>query len=262
MPTPIRAESLDALPHVRHAFFTRGGGVSEGIYAGLNCGFGSSDERGRVRENRRRATAHMLGREEAIGNSDVLTPNQVHSDVAVVVDAPWQGERPKADAVVTRRPGLLVGVLTADCAPVLLADAQAGVVAAAHAGWRGALGGILEASVAAMEGEGARREHIHAVVGPCIGPGAYEVGPELEERFLAIDRANARFFKRADAAARPYFDLPGYVSARLAALGLARIEDRAHCTYRNEAEYFSYRRATHRREPDYGRQLSAIMVVE
>ena len=255
-PQPIEAESLSALPGIRHGFFTREGGVSEGLYAGLNCGLGSNDDRELVLENRRRVAA-ALARPDAA----VVTLYQTHSDVARIVTGPEDlTNLPKADAVVTATPGVVVGVLTADCCPVLFADAQAKIVAAAHAGWRGAIGGILEATVASMVEAGARRERILAAIGPCIGHAAYEVGPEFEAELLALDPDNARFFSNPSAQIKPRFDLPGYVMARLGSLGLSAAESATACTYENESRFFSYRRSCHRKEPDYGRQISAILV--
>jgi YfiH family protein len=208
-----------------------------------------------VTENRTRV-AHHLGS----AADDVQTLHQVHSASALVVDSLTPRESlPKADALVTRTRGLAIGVLTADCAPVLFADPEAMVVGAAHAGWRGAIAGVLEATLEAMEGIGAERRRIHAAVGPSISQDAYEVGPEFEAEFLAADAANRRYFRRS-ASNRPHFDLPGYVNHRLASLGVRSVESRAHCTYENESLFFSYRRSTHRKESDYGRQISAIVV--
>jgi YfiH family protein len=256
MPKPIQARCLKDLDGIRHGFFTREGGVSEGIYAGLNCGLGSADRREAVIENRARV-ARRLG----AAGEHVVTLHQTHSATAHVVDGPIPRERlPRADAVVTATPGLAIGALAADCAPVLFADVAAGIVAAAHAGWRGAVAGVVEAAVAAMVELGAQRERIRAAVGPCIGPAAYEVGPEFEVDLLARDPASARFFSREAAGARPRFDLPGYVEHRLHVSGLAAVERCAPCTYRNESLFFSYRRSRARGEPDYGRQISAIVV--
>ena len=254
---PIVAECLSGLPGVRHGFFTRQGGVSQGIYASLNCGHGSSDDTAKVRENRRRV-AVALGQTEA---ERVLTLYQVHSATALVVDRPVpRSDLPRADALVTRTPGLVLGALAADCTPVLLADPAARVVAAAHSGWRGAFTGILEATISAMEGLGAERGRIRAAVGPCIGQDAYEVGPEFEASFLAADPGNARFFRRASPEARPHFDLPGYVEDRLRTAGLGRVERQSPCTNADESRFFSYRRTVRRNEPDYGRQISAIVL--
>ena len=256
MLAPLTAQNLTALRGIRHGFFGREGGVSEGIYASLNCGLGSNDSRDAVTENRARVSRHLGGLEPV-----VVTLHQHHSADALVVEAPLApGGLPKADAVVTRTPGLVVGALAADCTPVLLADAEAGVVAAAHAGWRGATGGVLEAAIAAMIGLGARRDRIHAAVGPSINQAAYEVGPEFEDQLLALDPGNAAFFRRPRPKARPHFDLPGYVAARLGRAGLRSIERQTPCTDVNESEFFSYRRSRRLGEPDYGRQISAIVV--
>jgi YfiH family protein len=240
----------DVLRGVRHGFFTREGGVSGGIYASLNGGPGSGDEAGAVAENRARIARWM----EA---AHLVSLHQVHSADIVRVAGPWEGERPRADAMVTDRPGLALGVLTADCAPVLLADAQAGVVGAAHAGWKGALGGVLEAAVEAMEAAGAERDRVVAAIGPVISQRAYEVGPELVERFLDDDPDNARHFAggRGD---RAMFDLPGYCLARLRAAGVGMAAWTGHCTYSDPRRFFSYRRACHVGEPDYGRLVAAI----
>lgn len=254
---PVEAAPL-ALPGVRHAFFTRAGGVSTGLYEGLNTGVGSRDTREAVLENRTRAARHLDTTLDRIA-----TPYQVHGTDAVLVEEPWQpGLGPKADAVLTDRPGVAVGVGTADCGPVLFADAGACVVAAAHAGWKGALAGILESTVDAMEKRGAERGRIVAVLGPTISAAAYEVGPEFLARFVAADPANEGFFRPSERAGHAYFDLPGYIVARLELLGLGGVHDVGLCTYADEARFYSYRRATHRREPDYGRLLSAIVLSE
>ena len=244
---PIRT---DALEDVTHGFFTRLGGVSEGIYAALNGGQGSSDDPGAIAENRARIAAHL-------GVDHLISLHQIHSDRAEVATGPWSGEKPKADAMVTDRPGLGLAILTADCAPVLFADHQAGVVGAAHAGWGGALGGVLEATVEAMLGLGAARGRITAVIGPVISQRAYEVGPEYVERFLDDDPGNARFFAGGQGD-RAMFDLPGYCLERLRAAGLGLAEWTGHCTYSDEERFFSYRRACHRGEEDYGRLVAAI----
>lgn len=256
MPSAIEAPNLAKLAGIRHGFFTREGGVSQGIYASLNCGLGSGDDPALVLENRNRV-ARALG-----GTSDgVVTLYQEHGAVAREVTAPISRDAlPRADAVVSSTPGLVVGVLTADCAPVLLADAIAGVAAAAHAGWRGALAGIVGSAVREMERLGARRDRIHAAVGPCINQPAYEVGQELEEAFISRDPRHAQFFRNDARGGRGYFDLPAFVESVLVAERLGSVENVALCTYKNESRFFSYRRKTHRQEPEYGRQISAIVV--
>jgi YfiH family protein len=252
----VRAECLGGLAGINHGFFTRQGGVSSGIYGALNCGLGSSDDPELVRQNRSR-----VARTLDAPRDEVMTLHQVHSATALVVDAPFSSPKPpRADALVTRTPGLVLGALAADCTPVLFADPQARVIAAAHAGWRGALSGVLEAAIEAMTSLGARRSHIRAAIGPCINQEAYEVGPEFEAEFLRPDPGNARFFSRASPDARARFDLPGYVEHRLSQAGLDVVERRSLCSYENESHFFSYRRATHRNEPDYGRQISAIVL--
>lgn len=243
-----------AEPGITHGFFTREGGVSTGIYASLNCGGGSGDDRDAVAENRARATA-MLG----VAPDALATNHQVHGVVVTTLARPIAGGRPRADAMVTREQGLALGILTADCVPVLFADSEAGVVGAAHAGWRGALGGVLEATVDAMAALGADRAHIRSGLGPAIAPASYEVGPEFPAPFLAQDPANARFFAAANARFR--FDLPGYVRARLARLGLAAIESTGGDTAADPQRFFSYRRSRLQGEPDYGRLLSAIALL-
>lgn len=256
MPQPIHAVGLAAIPGIRHGFFTREGGTSRGIYASLNCGLGSSDARESVQANRGRVAEALATRRD-----HVVTLYQCHSNIALTLDRPAAAaDLPRADALVTRTPGLAVAALAADCAPVLFADPEVKVVGAAHAGWRGALGGILEATIEAMERLGARRDHIIAAVGPCIGPAAYEVGPEFVAAFLERDREHARFFTTPDRDGKARFDLPGFVQHRLTQCRLAAVEAASACTYTNESLFFSYRRATHRKEPDYGRQISAIVV--
>jgi polyphenol oxidase len=253
----LQAAALAALGGVRHAFFTREGGVSGGLYASLNGGQGSDDAAAHVNENRARMAAAL-----AVTPSHFITAYQVHSPDVVVAEEPWTREtRPRADAIVTRVPNLGVGVSTADCGPVLLADAEARVIGAAHAGWRGALAGVIEATVAAMERLGAQRPRIVAAIGPMIRQPNYEVGPELVARFRAADPDNARFFAPSAREGHAMFDLAGYVAARLAAAGIERVEDLALCTY-GDARFYSYRRATHRGEPDYGRHINAIALVE
>ena len=254
---PLTAACLSGLPGIAHGFFTREGGVSSGIYAGLNCGFGSSDDPARVAENRARV-ARQLG---ALAPA-VLTLHQVHSATAVMVSADIaRPGLPKADGLVTATRGLAIGVLAADCAPVLFADPQAGVIGAAHAGWRGAVGGVLEATVAAMERIGADRRRIRAAVGPCISQASYEVGPEFEAEFIKREGANAAFFGPFGQNGRSHFDLAGYVASRLAASGIAQIARQTPCTYQNESLFYSYRRTTHAKAADYGRQISAILLI-
>jgi hypothetical protein len=225
--------------------------VSEGIFASLNCGPGSGDERAKVIENRRRV--------EAVLGAPLVTLYQIHSPTVVTVTEPWPlGEGPHADAMVTNRPGLAIGILTADCAPVLLADAEAGVIGAAHAGWKGALGGVIEAAIAAMEKLGARRARLAAAIGPCISQTHYEVGPEFRAAFLAADSAYERFFLASDRTGHFRFDLAAQVAARLNDAGVVDVESLSACTYARGADFFSFRRTTHAGEKDYGRQVSAI----
>jgi len=247
----LQAAALD-LPGVRHAFFTREGGVSEGVYASLNAGVGSDDRPERVAENRARMAA-------ALGVAHLVTAYQIHSPDVIVAERPWPADaRPRADAIVTKVPGLAIGVSTADCGPVLMADAQAGVIGAAHAGWRGALTGVVEATLAAMERLGAERGRIRAALGPMIRQPNYEVGPEFVARFLADGQDNARFFTPAARERHARFDLPGFIRARLTQAGIGTIEDLDRCTYAEPGLFYSYRRATHRDEPDYGRHVNAI----
>ena len=245
----VRSGLLEGVPH---GFFGRRGGVSTGAVAGLNCGLGSGDDPQAVEVNRRMAADAIFP------GAPLASVYQVHSPTAVIVREAVAGdERPKADALVTDRAGLLLGVVTADCAPVLLADVEAGVVAAAHAGWRGATGGVAEQTIATMISAGAKIERIAAVVGPCIARASYEVDQDFVERFISEDPGNERYFSEG-AAGNPHFDLEGYVVARLAAAGIRQIEAVGLDTYVLEDRYFSYRRSTHRIEPTYGRQLSLI----
>jgi hypothetical protein len=246
--------TADNLHGVTHGFFTRHGGVSTGIYAALNGGQGSQDTAQAVAENRARIAARL-------GVERLVSVHQVHGDRAEVVAGPWPGAKPRADAMVTDRAGIGLAILTADCAPVLFADRAAGVVGAAHAGWKGALTGVLEATVSAMVGLGAERERIAAVVGPAISQRAYEVGPEYVERFLDEDPEHSRFFAggpNVGGGDRAMFDLPGFCLYRLRATGVASAEWTGHCTYSDEARFFSYRRTCHAREADYGRLVAAI----
>jgi YfiH family protein len=240
-----------SLAGVRHGFFTRRGGASSGVFSGLNCGQGSTDQDAMVAINRERVAAAM-----EVLPAALAAVHQVHSADVVILDAPPR-ERRRADALVTARPGIALTVLTADCQPVLLADAEAGVIGAAHAGWRGALAGILEATVDAMEAAGAVRGRIVAVIGPTISQAAYEVGPELFDTFVAEDPQAERFFVSGEGD-RLHFDLPGFGLHRLRAAGVGAAEWIRHCTYSDAERFFSYRRSLHRREADYGRLISAI----
>lgn len=238
---------------IAHGFFTRHGGVSSGIYSGLNAGIGSRDDPENVRRNRSIVTGSL-----GVAPAMLACPYQVHSADALIVKDPFGPDRPKADAVVTATPGLAVGVLTADCGPVLFADIESGVVAAAHAGWKGALSGVLENTVAAMIEAGADRHNIRAVLGPTISQPNYEVGPEFIDRFLAADSRNSAHFRNSASPGHGLFDLAGYIVGRLRQAGVAARSIRA-CTYGDEARFYSYRRSIHRGEPDYGRQISAIV---
>ena len=249
----IRAPSLGHFPH---GFLGRRGGVSVGQCAGLNVGYGSNDDRHSIAENRRLAIAAVSL------NAELVTVHQIHSADVVVADHAWrQAERPRADAMVTNRPGLLLGILTADCAPVLFADSQAQIIGAAHAGWRGALAGVTDSTVAAMEQIGATRENIHAVVGPCIAQPSYEVDESFRARFLNADPDNDRFFVDGPAG-KPHFNLEGYVVSRLLAAGVGQVQALHLDTYAEPERFFSFRRSTHRGEADYGRQLSAIALAD
>jgi YfiH family protein len=250
----LKSALLDQLTGVRHAFFTRLGGVSSGVYDSLNVGVGSKDDPEAVQENRARAAA-VLG----VELSHLLTCYQIHSNIAVTADGPFAG-RPEADSVVTKTPGLACGALAADCAPILLADAEARVVASAHAGWKGALGGIVAATVEAMVAQGARRERIVAAVGPCIGQTSYEVGEDFMDRFSQEAPGSERFFAPGRAPQKRQFDLPGFVLKRLSEAGVERAEWIGRDTCAEENLFFSNRRGFLRGEPDYGRLLSAIVL--
>ena len=257
-PAPLSAPALSGLPGIAHGFFSRQGGVSTGIYESLNGGYGSRDDPAAVRENRERAVA-ALGRKAG----EVATAYQVHSRRVVTVEAPWApGAGPEADGMITARRGVPLGILTADCAPVLFADAEACVVGAAHAGWRGAAAGIIEETVAAMTAQGARPERIHAAIGPTIGPESYEVGAEFPQPFLDRDAGNACFFRSAPRAGHYLFDLPGYVKRVLDGLGLAGVSSLARDTCAEAEAFFSYRRTRHDGGGDYGRNLSLIILEE
>lgn len=249
----LKADNLDNA-RIGHGFFGRPGGVSTGVYAGLNCGPGSGDDRGAVLENRRRAMAALSG-------ASLVTCYQVHSATCVTVTAPWEiGAAPHADAMVTNCKGLALGILTADCAPVLLADAEAGVIGAAHAGWKGTIGGVTDSVIAAMEALGAARAHIAAAVGPCIAQASYEVDGAFRDRFVAASADNDAFFTAGARSDHFHFDLEGYVVGRLRAAGIGNIAALKADTYADASAFFSFRRATHRGETDYGRDLSAIVL--
>ena len=245
----LRVLTSDALVPVRHGFFTRKGGASSGVFAGLNCGAGSSDQSEAVATNRARVSEHMGG--------PLVSLHQTHSNKVVTVDAPHSGSAPEADGIVTATSGLVLGILTADCQPVLFADSTAGVVGAAHAGWKGAMDGVLEATVDAMESLGAERTKITAIIGPSISQCAYEVGPEFLVRFLDDDPDNQRFFAGGKKD-RVQFDLISYGLHRLREAGIGRAEWTGHCTYADPEHFFSYRRTTHTGDADYGRLMSAI----
>lgn len=258
-PDPVRSELLDdaaAGSGISHGFFSRAGGVSEGLYRGLNVGLGSNDNRAHVLENRTRVS-RWFGQ----APDRLVTVHQVHSPRVHVATAQNRAERPEADALVTDTPGLVLGVLTADCGPVLFADPEARIIGAAHAGWRGAFDGVLESTVAAMVGLGARVERIAAVLGPSISQTSYEVGPEFVDRFLRTDPAHDIYFLASPKPGHAMFDLRRFTLDRLRAAGL-KADMLADCTYADEEAWFSYRRATHRNEPDYGRQISAIAIKE
>jgi YfiH family protein len=244
---------LSAIPGLRHAFFTRDGGVSDGVYASLNGGVGSNDDPAHVAENRRRMAEQM-----AVTPAHFLSVHQTHSPDVVVASGPWEGPtRPRADAIVTRIEGLAIGASAADCGPVLLTDPRARVIGAAHAGWKGALTGILESTVDAMQKLGAERSGIIAAIGPLIRQHSYEVGAEFVERFIDADAENARFFIPSTREGHAMFDLAGFIRMRLENAGVLMIDDTGLDTYSDE-RFFSYRRSVHRKEPDYGRHVHAI----
>jgi YfiH family protein len=256
MPSALRAENLSS-GNLRHGFYTRGGGASSGVYASLNCGYGSRDERGKVQRNRALVAADL-----GVDESGLLTIYQIHSAEVHVVTGPWAADRaPKGDALVSVHPGLALAILSADCTPVLFADEKAGVIGAAHAGWRGAIRGVLQATVAAMEALGASRGDIAAAVGPCIAQPSYEVGPEFHQQFTAAEAGHAGYFQPSPKAGHHLFDLPGFVCDRLENAGVGTVERVGGDTYANEDQFYSYRRVTHRGEADYGRQISAICLL-
>jgi len=250
----LEAVNLRSLAGIRHGFFNRDGGVSDGVFASLNCGFGSGDVPENVTTNRELALRRL-----DLDPGSLNTCFQVHSATVVEVAAPWSRDaRPEADAMVCSEPGMAIGILTADCAPVLLADAEAGIVGAAHAGWRGALSGVLENTIDAMVTRGARQTSITAAIGPCIHRESYEVGSEFRDTFIASDATHDRFFEAGERDAHFQFDLLGFVASRLEALELSSIEAVPVDTYHEENGFFSFRRATHKGETDYGRGLSMI----
>lgn len=252
-PTLLPSSNLQSLG-IRHGFLQRTGGVSEGIYHALNCGRGSKDRREHVEENRARV-AKSFG----VQPQFLIGPRQAHTSRTVIATAPWDpSEAPEADAIVTATSGIVISVLTADCTPILIADESAGVIAAVHAGWKGAKAGVIESAVDAMESLGARHDRIIAALGPAISQAAYEVGPEFREAFLVAGEENEKYFSQPREGGRPHFDLLAYVKAKLSARGVEKIDDLALCTYQNESIFFSHRRSVHRSEPDYGRQISAI----
>jgi YfiH family protein len=253
----LKAQNLSGTDAIAHGFFGRRGGVSEGIFASLNCGPGSGDDRARVVENRNRVLATLADGADA----KLVTLYQIHSPRAVMVKAPWEiGGAPEADGMATKVPGIALGILTADCAPVLLADHEAKVIGAAHAGWKGAASGVIAGVVETMEMLGARRARIRAAIGPAIAQANYEVGPEFRARFVDIDPRHERFFVPGKRAFHWQFDLEGFVAERLGAAGVGDIERLSVCTYADEDAYFSFRRTTHRGETDYGRDISAILL--
>ncbi len=248
----VTVPALSTLAAVSHGFFTRNGGESKGLYASNNCAYGAHDERDAVTRNRARCAARL-------GLSSLITAYQRHTADVVTVTEPWAPEAaPVADAMVTRTRGIGLGILTADCGPVLFADAEAGVVGAAHAGWRGAFDGVLQNTVAAMSGLGARPKHIVAALGPCIAQASYEVGPEFVANFVARDPGYARYFTTPKSNGRSHFDLPAFVVAQLATSGVETILSDGSDTCASDAQFFSFRRSTLNQEPDYGRQISVI----
>ena len=253
--TPITHPLLER-EGIRHGFFTRAGGVSTGLYEGLNTGLGSGDDPQAVAENRRRVAAHLGG-----GSDDLAACYQIHSAITRVAEGPWAGDRPEGDAVVTATVGVIPGILTADCAPVLLADPEARVVCAVHAGWKGALGGVVHSAVTAMESLGATPNRIVAVVGPCIAQASYEVGADFQERFDHHDPGAGPFFAAGASAGKRLFDLPGFVLWRLEQAGVGEAAWTGHDTCLDEAAFYSNRRAFQRGEPDFGRLMSAITLV-
>ncbi|WP_305987318.1 peptidoglycan editing factor PgeF [Roseibium sp. MMSF_3544] len=249
----IEADALK-LSGIRHGFFTRQGGVSGGLYESLNIGLGSDDDRDSVLENRNRVAGEL-----GVTAERLMSPYQIHSPDVIVIDEPWADDADrKADALVTGTPGLAIGVSTADCGPVLFADPDAGVIGAAHSGWKGAISGVLENTVMAMETLGANRQSMIAVLGPTISQASYEVGPEFQIRFVEEGPENRAYFAPSHRQDHFMFNLPAYITGRLSGIGLGHVVDMSLCTYTDEDRFYSYRRTTHRKEPDYGRQISAI----
>ena len=249
----IKAPNLAALNGIEHGFFTRAGGVSQGIYQGLNVGLGSADDRQNVLQNRA-----LAAKELGLDPHALVSLYQVHSADALIIDGPFEGDAPKADGLATTTPDLGLSALSADCGQILFADEKARVVGACHAGWKGAIGGIIEATLTEMEALGAKRSHIHAALGPCLSQANYQVGLEFLEKFLAETPENERFFAPSTSPDKRQFDLPAYIESRLNRHGLASVWIANICTYADENRFFSYRRATHRQESDYGRLLSLI----
>jgi hypothetical protein len=250
---PITSETLGH-SSLSHGFFTRQGGFSSGVFSSLNCGLGSGDDRDTVLRNRVLVAGTL-----DVPPDHLLSAYQVHSADALVVSGPWEGaERPRADALVSASRGLALGILSADCGPVLFADTRAGVIGAAHAGWKGALTGITTRTLEAMESLGARKRHVTAVIGPMISQEAYEVGPEFPARFADADSFNHKFFGPSNRAGHCMFDLPRYIEHRLRSEGVGEVVNLGLCTFTDESRFFSYRRTTHRKEKDYGRLISAI----
>lgn len=255
LPASLEAANLTA-DGIAHGFFLRVGGASKGIYASLNCGRGSGDDQDRVEQNRSRVAASLR-----VASHCLIGPRQVHSSKAVIATAPWEPHHaPEADAIITNKQGLAIGVLTADCVPLLLADRKAGVVAAVHSGWKGAKAGVVASALTAMESLGARASRVAAAIGPAISLAIYEVGPEFKAAFLADSEDNEQYFVQPQSGGRTCFNLPAYVKDRLRRAGVSEIQEFAVCTYKNESILFSHRRSVHRGDPDYGRQISAILL--
>ena len=252
----VQSQLLSGCSGIRHAFFTRDGGVSTGIYASLNGGVGSNDDASHVAENRARMARHL-----DVTPDRFLSAYQIHSPQAVVADTPWTNDaRPRADAIVTKTPGLAIGISTADCGPLLFADEQARVIGAAHAGWRGAFSGVMENTIEAMEKLGADRSSIKVSLGPLIRQGNYEVSQDFVDQFVRENESHSRFFAPAERARHAMFDLPGFIAARIEKSGITQFQDLGLCTYADPERFYSYRRSTHRAAPDYGRHINAIVL--